>query len=193
MLKCLLPLNSLVAVPSAECGIYSTNYLQGQDKQNNWNDPEMEETLPITMFWKVVYAMLLSLNIGHPLPFSFSFICGSAYKSPSHTHVQTPHLSLFSFALRSSPSCLQNNAASILNTSLSPSLWLQKWISRVLPLCRGETSALVFQSAPVPLCIQTHSTTHAAVENKAQRCSLVFKAVTVNLQVHLGTLLGGKD
>lgn len=40
-LKCPLPISYLVAVLSAACGLYLSNYLQEEEKQNNRTDPEI--------------------------------------------------------------------------------------------------------------------------------------------------------
>lgn len=126
----------------------------------------MEVSLPITV-WKSVLGCNFLLNIGRRLPFSFPFMWHTQDTSnpPSHTHVHTPHLSLFYFAYPTYKMMLPPFS---------------------LSLCLLHESPGYFHRAEEK---RHKHNSNDTVENKSHRHSLVFKAVTVTLQVHLGNIV----
>lgn len=126
-LKCLVPLNSL-AVLVLSAGLYLANYLQEQEncitKQQKW--PRNGRNIANNCFGKCSIVC--------------SFFKYRALLCYTYAHTSPPP---FLFCISSSPSCLQNDAPSILNTTLSISL-TSPWISWVLPLLQSRKECFVF-------------------------------------------------
>lgn len=181
-LKCLHSLNSFVASLPAAWGLYLPIICKNKE-ENKRNDPEMEESLPLPLYWTVFYVVLL-LEYRTPSPIFPFLVFSVLYPTPMLTHLICLSFLLHIF-FPIPPTKQKKKKCCLYPPSLSLSDCHQ-YESLEHIHCAEERRELLFFHITPPACIQMHSTAQTPLW-----CTSVFRAVTVPSPVHLGTWFGG--